>query len=61
MNRRQRMQPREADGRDLRRNREVSVGLHEMGFVLVRQQAASGVQPVGYDLFPGAHPRSPAR
>jgi hypothetical protein len=38
MNRRQGMQPREADGRDLRRNWEVSVGLREMGFVLVRQQ-----------------------
>jgi hypothetical protein len=39
MNRRQGVQPREADGRDPRRNRGVSVDLREMGFTLVRQQA----------------------
>jgi hypothetical protein len=39
MNRRQGWQPREADGRDPRRNWGVSVDLREMGFVLVRQQA----------------------
>jgi len=39
MNRRQKVQLREADERDQRRNREVSVDLREMGFVLVRQQA----------------------
>jgi hypothetical protein len=39
MNRRQGGQPREADGRDPRRNWGVSVDLREMGFVLVRQQA----------------------
>jgi hypothetical protein len=39
MNRRQGVQPREADGRDPRRNWGVSVDLREMGFVLVRQQA----------------------
>jgi hypothetical protein len=39
MNRRQGVQPREADGRDPRRNRGVSVHLREMGFALVRQQA----------------------
>jgi hypothetical protein len=39
MNRRQGGQPCEADGRDPRRNWDVSVDLREMGFVLVRQQA----------------------
>jgi hypothetical protein len=44
MNRRQRMQPCEADGRDARRNWEVSVGLREIGFALVRQQ-----EPLHFD------------
>ena len=58
MNRRQGGQPGEADGRDPRRNWGVSVDLREMGFVLVRQQVPLfGVQPVDYDLFPGANPR----
>ena len=39
MNRRQGVQPREADGRDPRRNWGVSVDLREIGFALVRQQA----------------------
>jgi hypothetical protein len=44
MNRRQRMQPCGADGRDARRNWEVSVGLREIGFALVRQQ-----EPLHFD------------
>ena len=44
MNRRQGVQPREADGRDPRRNWGVSVDLREMGFGLVRQQ---GPRPQG--------------
>lgn len=39
MNRRQDVQPCDADGRDLRRNWEVGVRLREIGFVFVRQQA----------------------
>ncbi len=39
MNRRQGVQPCEADRRDPRRNWGVSVDLREMGFVLVRRQA----------------------
>lgn len=39
MDRRQRVQPREADGRDPRRNWSVRGDLREMGFVFVRQQA----------------------
>lgn len=38
MNRRQKVQLREADERDPRRNREVNVDLREMGFVFIRQQ-----------------------
>jgi hypothetical protein len=41
MNRRQRVQPWEADGRDPRRNSDVSAGLREIGFTLVRQQACT--------------------
>ncbi len=37
MNRRHRMQPCEADGRDPRRNWDVTANLREMGFALVRQ------------------------
>lgn len=39
MNRRQGMQPCEADRRDPRRDWGVTVGLREIGFVFVRQQA----------------------
>lgn len=51
MNRRQDVQPRDADGRDPRRNWDVSVDLREMGFVLVRQQAPRPRGPVDV-LFP---------
>lgn len=51
MNRRQGVQPRDADGRDPLRNWDVSVGLREMGFVLVRQQAPRPRGPVDV-LFP---------
>jgi hypothetical protein len=37
MNRRQRAQPREADGRDPRRNLDVDAGLRQVGFALVSQ------------------------
>ena len=60
MNRRQGVQPHEADGRDPRRNWGVSVDLREMGFGLVRQQ---GPRPQGNRqgamiYFPGVQPRS---
>jgi hypothetical protein len=63
MNRRQGVQPREADGRDPRRNWGVSVDLREMGFGLVRQQ---GPRPQGNRqgamiYFPGVQPRSSTR
>jgi hypothetical protein len=38
MNRRQRVQPRETDGRDPRRNWDGSAGFRQIGFSLVRQQ-----------------------
>ena len=60
MNRRQGVQPHEADGRDPRRNWGVSVDLREMGFGLIRQQ---GPRPQGNRqgamiYFPGVQPRS---
>ena len=63
MNRRQGVQPHEADGRDPRRNWGVSVDLREMGFGLVRQQ---GPRPQGNRqgamiYFPGVQPRSSTR
>lgn len=44
MNRRQRAQPREADGRDPRRNLHVNAGLRQVGFALVSQQAVELVR-----------------
>ena len=44
MNRRQRAQPREADGRDPRRNLDVNAGLRQLGFALVRQQTVQLVR-----------------
>ena len=49
MNRRQNVQPCEADGRDPRRNGGVAVALREIGFVFVRQQAHSFSVPPADD------------
>lgn len=44
MNRRQRAQPPEADGRDPRRNLDVDAGLRQVGFALVSQQTGQLVR-----------------
>lgn len=54
VDRRQGAQRCEADGRDPRRNGSVSLGLREIGFTFVRQQAPfqhiAGRRPAGGDV-----------